>query len=85
MCPDAIVKIVSCKCKSKTPCVSRHCSCKRAGLLCTDVCDCVNDCDNREHDEEDELVHADVVGENNGEVEVNDGEVEVDDIDFYNI
>lgn len=41
--PKALMELVSCKCK--TGCNGRRCSCHKVGLLCTDVCECI-DCEN---------------------------------------
>ena len=41
--PKALMELVSCKCK--TGCSGRRCSCHKVGLMCTDVCDCI-DCEN---------------------------------------
>lgn len=42
--PECLTKFVSCKCK-KSACASDVCSCHKAGLECTSICQCEN-CDN---------------------------------------
>ena len=41
--PESLLQSVNCSCK--TGCTSQRCSCKRAGVVCTDVCQC-NSCEN---------------------------------------
>ena len=43
--PDAVQKYVHCNCK-KTSCNSNQCSCKKAGINCTDLCSC-KECSNQ--------------------------------------
>lgn len=48
--PDAVLHLVKCGC-GKERCRNNRCSCRRAGLNCTDLCNCSNDdtaetCDN---------------------------------------
>lgn len=87
VCPDAILKLVCCKCKSKTPCASRSCGCKSAGLSCTDICECSSECENSRLIEEDELVHADVADQQENIDEV-DAQVEHEEsgvVDSYDL
>ena len=41
--PKALVEYTRCSCK--TSCHTRRCSCRAAGLVCTNVCHCIN-CEN---------------------------------------
>ena len=87
VCPDVILKLAHCKCKSKTPCSSRSCGCRSAGLTCTDVCECSGECGNSQLGEEDELVHADVADQH-ANIYQGDAQVEPEesgDIDFYDL
>jgi hypothetical protein len=45
-----ILELVNCKCKKG--CESRRCSCFKASLKCTDLCQCI-DCQNSKSGEED--------------------------------
>ena len=40
MVPEYIQKIISCGCKSDTPCESMRCGCNKAGVTCTIFCLC---------------------------------------------
>ena len=42
--PQALTEFVRCRCKSK--CSSRRCSCKRHKLPCTELCLCGDECEN---------------------------------------
>ena len=42
--PDAILHLVKCGC-SKERCSSNRCRCRKAGLNCTDLCNCSNEDD----------------------------------------
>ena len=44
--PSDILKLLSCNCKSATPCRSGRCSCKKANLPCTVFCLCKDNCHN---------------------------------------
>jgi len=48
--PEAVIELVKCGC-SKERCSTNRCQCRRAGLLCTDLCICSDDseCENQ-HD-----------------------------------
>ena len=39
--PDAVLYLVKCGC-GKDKCGNNRCSCRRAGLMCTDLCSCSN-------------------------------------------
>ena len=39
--PQSLSKITSCKCK-KGRCGNRRCKCVNVGLLCSDVCNCID-------------------------------------------
>ena len=39
--PDAVLYLVKCGC-GKDKCGNNRCSCRRAGLMCTDLCSCGN-------------------------------------------
>ena len=41
--PEAIIEMSICKCK--TPCNTLRCTCKKAGLVCTEMCFC-DSCEN---------------------------------------
>ena len=48
--PDAVLYLVKCGC-GKGKCGNNKCSCRKAGLMCTDLCSCSNNetgkaCDN---------------------------------------
>lgn len=47
--PDSILECIHCGCK--TGCTNMRCSCKKAGMLCTDVCGCVG-CTNAKGDDD---------------------------------
>ncbi|XP_028411728.1 uncharacterized protein LOC114534481 [Dendronephthya gigantea] len=49
--PDSILEFVNCKCTKG--CENRRCSCLKASLKCTDVCQC-HDCKNRYSESHDE-------------------------------
>lgn len=40
--PDAVLHLVKCGC-GKDRCSNNRCSCRKAGLTCTDLCTCNND------------------------------------------
>ncbi|KAL9978164.1 hypothetical protein ACROYT_G015654 [Oculina patagonica] len=48
--PEAIIQLVKYRC-SKERCKSNLCQCRRAGLLCTDLCSCSDDseCENQQN------------------------------------
>ena len=50
-----VIVLVKCGC-SKERCLTNPCQCRRAGLLCTDLCSCPDDseCDNQYQYDEDE-------------------------------
>lgn len=55
--PDAVLYLVKCGC-GKDKCGNNRCSCRRAGLTCTDLCSCSNNetgeaCDNADMIEND--------------------------------
>ena len=39
--PDAVLYLVKCGCR-KDKCGNNRCSCRRVGLICTDLCSCSN-------------------------------------------
>ena len=39
--PDTVLYLVKCGC-GKDKCGNNRCSCRRAGLMCTDLCSCSN-------------------------------------------
>ena len=49
--PDNTLNFVSCKCA--TGCESRRCSCRKANLACSDLCQCCNCSNNKTDTEED--------------------------------
>ena len=49
--PPSLREITSCKCK-KGRCGNRRCKCVNVGLLCSDVCNCI-DCENHERESND--------------------------------
>ena len=61
--PEAIIQLVKCKC-AKERCSTNRCQCRKAGLLCMDLCSCSEDdnkcenqpgeCDDDDSDIEDE-------------------------------
>ena len=55
--PDSILNFVSCKCASG--CETRRCSCRKAELTCSDLCQCSNCC-NSKSDLDEEKEHEDV-------------------------
>ena len=57
--PEAIIQLVRCKC-AKSRCSNNRCQCQKAGLVCTDLCLCSEDCQN-EHDESDDEYDEDEV------------------------
>ena len=50
--PPSLSEITSCKCK-KGRCGNRRCKCVNVGLLCSDVCNCI-DCENHDRESDDE-------------------------------
>ena len=48
--PESVLHLVKCGCKKR--CRSGRCSCRKAGLNCSDICDCTGDgegaCENSE-------------------------------------
>lgn len=70
--PDSLLDFVDCHCK--TGCSSMRCSCRKANLVCTDLCSCVN-CENTsgECDEDNSIDDSDS--------ESTDGDL--DDIDQF--
>jgi len=61
--PKAVINLVKCNC-SKSRCQTARCTCRKAGLFCTDMCGCSNmedDCDNLSavDDEDEELEELD--------------------------
>ena len=50
--PDSILEFVSCKCKKG--CQTKRCSCHKANLKCTELCQC-SSCENSEIDEEEPI------------------------------
>jgi len=55
--PVAIVQLVKCRCE-KEPCSTNRCQCRKAGLLCTDLCSCSEDdddgCENQQGEWDDD-------------------------------
>ena len=51
--PEAVIELVKCGC-SKERCSTNRCQCRRAGLLCTDLCSCSDDseCENQNDDDQ---------------------------------
>ena len=51
--PEAVIELVKCGC-SKERCSTNRCQCRRAGLLCTDLCSCSDDseCENQHDDDQ---------------------------------
>ena len=51
--PEAVIELVKCRC-SKERCSTNRCQCRRAGLLCTDLCSCSDDseCENQHDDDQ---------------------------------
>ena len=48
--PEAIIQLVKCRC-AKVRCSTNRCHCRKAGLLCTDLCSCSdddNECENQQ-------------------------------------
>ena len=50
--PDALLELIVCSCSGD--CSTRHCSCTRNGVLCTDSCRCTERCCNTESVPEEE-------------------------------
>ena len=50
--PPSLSEITSCKCK-KGRCGNRRCKCVNVGLLCFDLCNCI-DCENHDRETDDE-------------------------------
>lgn len=44
--PDSVLSFANCG--SKTGCITNRCSCKKAGLKCTDLCKCLDNCENHD-------------------------------------
>ena len=44
--PDAVLELLSCSCNKE--CANNRCSCFNNGLLCTDVCNCTDVCENKQ-------------------------------------
>ena len=72
--PDSILEYVSCKCKKG--CQTRRCSCHKANLKCTELCQC-NSCENAEEQELNEMESELIDGE------IGDEEMDCDDDDEY--
>ena len=51
--PEAIIQLVRCKC-AKSRCSNNCCQCQKAGLVCTDLCLCSEDCQNEYAESDDE-------------------------------
>ena len=54
--PEAIIHLVKCKC-TKERCANNCCTCRKAGLMCTDLCGCSDtdeDCKNKSFDVNDD-------------------------------
>ncbi|CAH3142523.1 unnamed protein product, partial [Porites lobata] len=51
--PEAIIQLVRCKC-AKSRCSNNRCQCQKAGLVCTDLCLCSEDCQNEYAESDDE-------------------------------
>ena len=51
--PEAVIELVKCGC-SKERYSTNRCQCRRAGLLCTDLCSCSDDseCENQHNDDQ---------------------------------
>ena len=57
--PSSLVELMSCKCK-KSNCTNNVCSCKKANLACTSLCECI-DCENNK--KEDAFLETDYIEE----------------------
>lgn len=59
--PKAIIQLVKCAC-AKSRCSSNRCQCRKAGLFCTDMCECSedSDCENQQSNDEDATYDDDV-------------------------
>ena len=51
--PEATVQLVRCKC-AESRCSNNRCQCQKAGLVCTDLCLCSEDCQNEYAESDDE-------------------------------
>lgn len=71
--PDSILEYVSCKCKKG--CQTRRCSCHKAKLKCTELCQC-NSCENAEEQELNEMASELIDGE------IGDEEMDCDDDEY---
>lgn len=49
VCPQSILKLLSCKCKAG--CATNSCGCRNVGLKCTDICQCSDSCTNGAQDD----------------------------------
>lgn len=70
--PKSVINLVKCNC-SKSRCQTARCTCRFAGLFCTDMCGCSNmedNCDNWSavHDEDEELEELDVVDDDSDDL-----------------
>lgn len=46
--PEELLKLIKCSCSADAPCGTKRCSCNRAGMPCTEFCECSN-CDGSCH------------------------------------
>lgn len=44
--PEAIIQLAQCRCAKERRSMN-HCQCRKAGLLCTDLCSCYDDDDDK--------------------------------------
>ena len=49
--PEAIIQLAKCRC-AKERCLTSHCQCRKARLLCTDLCSCPDDDDDDDDDDD---------------------------------
>ena len=71
--PPSLCEITSCKCK-KGRCGNRKCKCVNAGLLCSDVCNCI-DYGNHKRESDDEDTSDSEIEFSDSDSELNDSSI----------
>ena len=76
--PDAVLYLVKCGCV-KDKCRNNRCSCRRAGLTCTDLCSCSNDETGEACDNNVDMIENDSCDDETSDEQDDDSEEDEDD------
>ena len=70
--PGAILQLVQCGCP-KERCSTNRCQCRKAGINCTDLCNCSDNSETCENDvQEDDVIYSDEEDSSDSEMYINE-------------